>query len=186
MLAVFENVGFKATRGLEGGVYEVRFPIAATETYRERVDERDHVAVTASLQGFFRPRTVAVIGASSRRGNIGGELFRNVLEADFQGAAFPINRKGEPVAGVKAYTSIEEIPDEIDLAVVCLPGDTVLDAVEGALQQGVRAICVISAGFAEIGPPGIERQEKLLALVPAPGARLAGPNCLRISPAAVA
>ena len=111
MLAVFENVGFRATRGLEGGVYEVRFPIAATETYRERVDERDHVAVTASLQGFFRPRTVAVIGASARRGSIGGELFRNVLEADFQGAAFPVNRKGEPVAGVKAYATIEEIPE---------------------------------------------------------------------------
>lgn len=185
MLAVFENVGFKATRGLEGGVYEVRFPIAATETYRERVDERDHVAVTASLQGFFRPRTVAVIGASSRRGSIGGELFRNVLEADFRGAAFPINRKGEPVAGVKAYTSIEEVPDELDLAVVCLPGDTVLDAVEGALQKGVRAICVISAGFAEIGPEGIERQEQLLALVRAHGARLVGPNCLGIASSAV-
>jgi len=185
MLAVFENVGFKATRALEGGVYEVRFPLAPTERYRERVDERDHVAVTASLQGFFRPRTVAVIGASSRRGNIGGELFRNVLAADFQGAAFPVNRKGEPVAGVKAYTSIEEIPEEIDLAVVCLPGDTVLDAVEGALQKGVRAVCVISAGFAEIGPEGIERQERLLAMVRAHGARLVGPNCLGIASSAV-
>src|SRR3990170_1590452 len=185
MLAVFENVGFRATRGLEGGVYEVRFPIEATETYRERVDERDHVAVTASLQGFFRPRTVAVIGASARRGSIGGELFRNVLGADFQGAAFPVNRKGEPVAGVKAYTTIEEIPEEIDLAVVCLPGDTVLDAVESALRKGVRAVCVISAGFAEIGREGIERQEKLLAMVRAHGARLVGPNCLGIASAAV-
>ena len=185
MLAVFENVGFRATRGLEGGVYEVRFPIAATETYRERLDERDHVAVTASLQGFFRPRTVAVIGASARRGSIGGELFRNVLAADFQGAAFPVNRKGEPVAGVKAYTTIEEIPEEIDLAVVCLPGDTVLDAVESALRKGVRALCVISAGFAEIGREGVERQEKLLAMVRAHGARLVGPNCLGIASAAV-
>ena len=185
MLAVFENVGFKATRGLEGGVYEVRFPIAATETYRERVDERDHVAVTASLQGFFRPRTVAVIGASPRRGSIGGELFRNVLAADFQGAAFPVNRKGEPVAGVKAYASVELIEDEVDLAVVCLPGELVLEAAEAALRKGVRALCVISAGFAEIGPEGVERQETLLAMVRAHGARLVGPNCLGISSAAV-
>ncbi len=185
MLAVFENVGFKATRGLEGGVYEVRFPIAATVTYRDRVDERDHVAVTASLQGFFRPRTVAVIGASPRRGSIGGELFRNVLAADFKGAAFPVNRKGEPVAGVKAYASIEEIEDVVDLAVVCLPGELVLEAAEAALRKGVHALCVISAGFAEIGPEGAERQETLLALVRAHGARLVGPNCLGISSAAV-
>ena len=79
-----------------------RFPITATETYQARVEERDHVAVAASLRPFFEPRSVAVIGASRRRGSIGGELFRNVLEADFDGAAYPVNRGGEPVAGVRA------------------------------------------------------------------------------------
>ena len=154
MLAVFEDAGFKVARALEGGEIEVRFPIAATATYQEAVDERDHVGVTASLLPFFRPASVAVIGASRRRGSIGGELFRNILEADFSGAAFPINVKGEPVAGVRAYTKIGEIPDEIDLAVICLPGERVLDAAEEALQKGVRALCVISAGFAEIGRRG--------------------------------
>ena len=103
MLSVFENVGFVPTRTLDGGVVEVRFPIEATEGYRARVDERDHVAVTASLRPFFEPRTVAVIGASARRGSIGGELFRNVLAGGFTGAAYPVNRSGEPVAGVRAY-----------------------------------------------------------------------------------
>ena len=84
--------------------FEVTFPIAPTETYRERVDERDHVAVAASLRPFFEPRSVAVVGASQRRGTIGGELFRNILAGDFAGAAYPVNRDGEPVAGVRGYT----------------------------------------------------------------------------------
>jgi acetate---CoA ligase (ADP-forming) len=181
MLGVFSAVGFEATRELSGGTVEVQFPIAATERFRERVDERDHVAVVESLRPFFRPRSVAVLGASRKRGSIGGELFRNILEADFEGAAYPVNLRGEPVAGVRAYTSVEQIPDEIDLAVVCLPGERVLDAAQAALLRGIRALCVISAGFAEVGVEGAERQERLLELVRAHGARLVGPNCLGIA-----
>ena len=110
MLGVFEAVGFELTRELAGGEIEVQFPIAPTERYETRVAERDHLAVVASLRPFFEPRSVAVIGASRRRGSIGGELFRNILEGDFAGAAYPVNRDGEPVAGVRGYRSIEEIP----------------------------------------------------------------------------
>jgi acetyl coenzyme A synthetase (ADP forming)-like protein len=181
MLSVFEHVGFEVLRETAGGETEVTFPIAPTETYREQIALRDHLAVAASLQPFFAPDAVAVIGASARRGSIGGELFRNVLEADFTGAVFPVNVRGESVAGVRGYTTIEEIPDPIDLAVICVPGERVLDAAEGAFRKGVRALCVISAGFAEIGPEGVERQERLLALVRSHGARLIGPNCLGIA-----
>jgi len=181
MLAVFRDAGFEESRTLGGGEIEVRFPIAPTERFRARVEERDHIAVSASLRPFFAPAGVAVIGASKRRGSIGGELFRNILAADFAGAAYPVNRDGEAVAGVRAYRTIEEIPDPIDLAVICLPGTRVLDAAEEALRKGVPALCVISAGFAEMGSEGAERQEKLLALVRAHGARLVGPNCLGIA-----
>lgn len=181
MLRVFEDAGFEVHRGLEGGTVEVRFAIEPTEDYRARVERRDHVSVVASLQPFFRPRSVAVIGASQRRGSIGGELFRNILEADFRGAAYPVNRSGEPVAGVHAYRSVAEIGEEVDLAVICLPGEHVLEAAQEALEQGVRALCVISAGFAEIGRDGAKRQERLLALVRSHGARLVGPNCLGIA-----
>lgn len=181
MLAVFRDAGFEESRTLGGGEIEVRFPITPTERFRARVEERDHIAVSASLRPFFAPAGVAVIGASKRRGSIGGELFRNILAADFAGAAYPVNRDGEAVAGVRAYRTIEEIPDPIDLAVICLPGSRVLDAAEEALRKGVPALCVISAGFAEMGSEGAERQEKLLALVRAHGARLVGPNCLGIA-----
>ncbi len=146
-----------------------------------RIDERDHIGVVGSLQPFFDPRTVAVVGASPRTGSIGGELFRNVLRGEFRGAAFPVNRSGESVAGVRAYRSVTEIGERIDLAVVCLPGSAVLAAAEDALAAGVRALCVISAGFAEVGPEGEAREEQLLELVRSHGARLLGPNCLGIA-----
>jgi acetyl coenzyme A synthetase (ADP forming)-like protein len=181
MLDVFRDAGFEVARALDGGEVEVRFPIVATEHFRARVEERDHVAVAASLRPFFAPAGVAVIGASKRRGSIGGELFRNILAADFTGAAYPVNRTGEAVAGVRAYRTIEEIPDPLDLAVICVPGGRVLEAAEEALSKGVPALCVISAGFAEAGSEGAERQATLLTLVRAHGARLIGPNCLGIA-----
>ena len=184
MLSVFEHVGFEVTRDLEGGSAEVSFPIAPTEDYYEHIAARDHEAVRASLRPFFEPRAVAVVGASRRRGTIGGELFRNILEGDFTGAAYPVNRGGESVAGVRGYTSVAEIPDQVDLVVISLPGEAVIGAAEEALEAGVPAVCVISAGFAEIGGEGVERQERLLALVRARGARLIGPNCLGIASAA--
>ena len=128
-----------------------------------------------------------MIGASRRRGSIGGELFRNILAADFAGAAYPVNRGGEPVAGVRAL--------RLDR------GDPGRGRPRGHLRarraacstrprrrsrKGVRALCVISAGFAETGAEGRERQERLLALVRAHGARLVGPNCLGIAVVAAA
>jgi acetyl coenzyme A synthetase (ADP forming)-like protein len=181
MLDVFEHVGFGLTRVLEGGTIEVQFPIARTESYELQVEERDHAGVVASLRPFFEAAAVAVVGASRKRGSIGGELFRNIIDADFVGAAYPVNLRGEPVAGVRAYRSIEEIPDPVDLAVISLPGEHVLPAAEEALRRGVKALVVISAGFAEIGREGVERQERLLELVRAHGARLVGPNCLGIA-----
>src|SRR4051794_7509696 len=138
MLKVFSDAGFATHRQLEGGVVEVRLDLSPTVEVRERADERDHVGVVASLEPFFKPRSLAVVGASARRGTIGGELFRNVLASDFDGAAYPVNGKGQPVGGVPGYSSIAEIPAAIDLAVICLPGPAVVDAAKAALDKGVK------------------------------------------------
>jgi acetate---CoA ligase (ADP-forming) len=180
MLGVFADAGFAVSRRLEGGTTEVRLEIAPTDQYRAAVDERDHLAVTTSLAPFFAPKTVAVVGASTRRGSIGGELFRNILDSDFDGIVHPVNPKAPSVAGVRAYASVADIPDPVDLAVFCVPGASVLDEAEAAMRKGTRALCVISAGFAETGVEGMRRQEQLLARVRAHGARLIGPNCLGI------
>jgi acetate---CoA ligase (ADP-forming) len=183
MLRVFADAGFATTRETVQGTAEVHLRLAPTAMLQERVDERDHVGVVSSLQPFFVPETVAVVGASPRAGSIGGELFRNVLRGDFQGVCFPVNRSGASVAGVRAYRAVAEIGEPIDLAVICLPGTAVLEAAEEALAAGVRALCVISAGFAEVGAEGVVRQEQLVAIVRAHGARLLGPNCLGIASA---
>jgi acetyl coenzyme A synthetase (ADP forming)-like protein len=184
MLRVFTDAGFETTRETILGTTEVRLSLGPTETFRVRVDERDHVGVVTSLGPLFDPKTVAVIGASPRQGSIGGELFRNILRAEFAGVAYPVNRSGTAVAGVRAYASVAEIGEQVDLAVVCLPGPAVLAAAAEALAAGVRALCVISAGFAETGADGVARQEELLELVRGHGARLLGPNCLGIAVAA--
>jgi acetate---CoA ligase (ADP-forming) len=181
MLRVFGDTGFEVQRRLAGGVVEVEFELTSSTEVLDRIAERDHSAVAASLKSFFQPRSVAVIGASTRRGTIGGELFRNVIAADFDGAAYPVNSKGEPVGGVPGYGSVEDIPARVDLAIICVPGEHVFAAAESALRSGVRALCVISAGFAETSSEGLERQEQLLALVRAHGARMIGPNCLGVA-----
>ena len=97
MLGVFADAGFDVTRTLAGGSVEVLFPIAPTESYREHVDSRDHEAVVASLEPFFRPESIAVIGASARAGSIGATVFRNLVEGGFAGRAYPVNRSGAAV-----------------------------------------------------------------------------------------
>ena len=181
MLGVFEAVGFELTRELAGGEIEVEFPLATTEAFETSVAERDHVAVTASVRPFFEPRSVAVIGASQRRGSIGGELFRNILRRRLRRRRLPGEPGRRPVAGrarlpVGRGDRRSGRPGR-DLR----PAAAVLGAAEQALRHGVRALVVISAGFAEIGSRGRERQEQLLALVRSYGARLIGPNCLGIA-----
>jgi acetyl coenzyme A synthetase (ADP forming)-like protein len=181
MLQVFADTGYDVERTFESGEILVRLRIAPSDRFLDAVDRRDHTAVDRSLESFFRPQTVAVIGASARPGAIGGAVFRNIVEGGFTGRAYPVNRSGEPVAGVAAVHSIEEVAEPIDLVVICVPAAAVYPAVESALAAGVRAVCVITAGFAETGPDGARAERELLALVRSYGARMIGPNCLGLA-----
>jgi acetyl coenzyme A synthetase (ADP forming)-like protein len=181
MLRVFADTGFEVEQGYDGGEVHVHLRIALSDRFLDAVDRRDHAAVDRSLRPFFQPRAVAVIGASARSGAIGGAVFRNIVDGGFTGRAVPVNRSGEPVAGVAAVKSMDELSDPVDLAVVCVPAAAVLGAVASALAAGVRAICVISAGFAETGPAGARAERELVTLVRGYGARLIGPNCLGLA-----
>ncbi len=183
MLRVFMDAGFDVARRLDQGVLELEFSLIPTEAFQARVDERDHTAVVASLRSFFEPEGVAVLGASPRPGSIGGQLVRNIVAGGFAGTVFPVNREGRQVAGIDGYESLEQIPGPIDLVVVCLPSGLVLEGCEAALRHGTKALCVISAGFAEVGSEGAVLQDRLLALVRSHGARLIGPNCLGVASA---
>ena len=181
MLGVVADAGFAFEQRAHRGVIEVTMRIEPTRAFAEPIDGRDHVAVAASLRTFLAPAGIAVYGASARRGTIGGELFRNVLAGGFAGPAHPINRSGEAVAGVPGLTTLRGVEPTVELAVICVPAAAVLAAAADALAAGVRSLCVVSAGFAEVGREGAERQDELLALVRAHGGRLVGPNCLGIA-----
>lgn len=134
----------------------------------------------ASVESILRPRTVAVIGASRRRGTIGGELLHNLLANGFTGAVYPVNPAVHAVQGVRAWPSLDAIPDEIDLAVLAVPASQVLAEVQACADKGVRGIVVISAGFGELGGAGKELQDQILEIVRGSGMRMVGPNCLGV------
>ncbi len=137
-------------------------------------------SVGSGLEAIFRPRSIAVIGASRDRATVGGALFHNLLKHDFQGAVYPVNPKSAVVQSVKAYPTIESLPEAVDLALIVVPGARVNETLEACGRKGVRAAVVISAGFKEIGGEGIVREKEMVAIARRYGMRVVGPNCLGV------
>ncbi len=181
MLDVFRNAGFPTEAHVESGEVHEQFPTALTPDALSRFEERDQVAAVNALTTFFAPRSVAVIGASRQRGTIGGEIFHNLLAYGFAGPVYPVNPRAEVVQSVPAYPAVDAIPGPVDLAVIAVPAQHVLAAAEACARKGVRAIVVISAGFAETGEEGRARQADLVRVCRAAGMRLIGPNGMGIA-----
>jgi len=135
-------------------------------------------AVHAGLDAILKPRSIAIIGASPRPESIGRVVLHNIIEGDFNGVVYPVHPKAPFVHSMKTYPSILDVPDRIDLAFVIVPHHQVLPVVEDCGRKGVRGLCVISAGFREIGGDGVRREEELVALVRKHEMRMVGPNCL--------
>jgi acetate---CoA ligase (ADP-forming) len=180
MVKVFRDCGFPVKTHSLPGYLLIEFPTSLSLEALARFERREQVAATAAMRAFFEPRSVAVVGASRRRGTVSGELFHNLLAAGFNGPVYPVNPKASVVQSVVAYKSVLEVPGPVDLAVLALPAPYVVEAAGECAAKGVRAIVVISAGFAETGPEGVQRQRELLAVCRAAGMRLIGPNCLGI------
>jgi acetyltransferase len=132
------------------------------------------------LDVFFQPKNIAVIGATETEGSVGRTTLWNLLSTPFGGAIFPVNPKRSSVLGIKAYPSVKEIPADIDLAVVVSPAPTIPGVIRECGEAGVQGAVVISAGFKELGPPGIKLEQELLAEARKAGIRIIGPNCLGV------
>ena len=132
------------------------------------------------LDAIFRPRSIAVIGASRRPQTIGHEILHNLIEHEFQGIVFPVHPTARVIHSIKAYPTVLDIPDPVDLAVVVVPYRHVLGVVEQCGQKGVRGLVVITAGFREVGGEGVAREEALLERVRAFDMQLVGPNCMGV------
>jgi acetyl coenzyme A synthetase (ADP forming)-like protein len=132
------------------------------------------------LDPLFSPHSVAVVGASRDRASIGFSIVDNLITNRFEGAVYPVNPNARSIHSLRAYPSLRAIPDPVDLAVVVVPRQRVLAVVEEAIAKGVRGLVVISAGFAEVGEEGREREARLRDLVRQAGVRMIGPNCMGI------
>ncbi len=133
-----------------------------------------------TLDAFFRPRNVAVIGATERPGSVGRTILWNLISSPFGGAVLPVNPKRASVLGLKAYPSIREAMGEIDLAVVATPAATVPAVIAECADAGVKAAIIVSAGFREAGPSGVELENRVLAEARRGRMRIIGPNCLGV------
>lgn len=133
-----------------------------------------------SLDCIFRPRSIAVIGASSRRHTIGREILHNLIDYEFNGKIFPVNPKAGVIHSIKAYSTVLDVPDAVDLAIVAVPKGLVPQVAEQCGEKGVSGLVVISAGFKEIGGKGIELERQLLGIVKKYGMRMVGPNCFGV------
>lgn len=131
----------------------------------------------STLENFFNPSSIAVLGASSREHSIGWRIIHNLVNNGYQGKIFPINPKHDQIAGIKAYSSITHVGDAPDMAFVALPAKDVANALEQCAQSGVKFIIVISAGFAESGDEGSRIQEYISSFALRTGIRVLGPNC---------
>jgi len=130
------------------------------------------------LHKLFNPKTIAVIGATSRKGSVGYSVVRNLIGSGFQGIVYPINPKRESILGVKVYASVSDAPDKIDLAVIATPAKTVPALVRECGEAGVSGIVIYTAGFGEIGEEGKKLSEEIKAIAREYGIRIIGPNCL--------
>ncbi len=180
MMRVFRSSGFEMHRTLEEGVYNIDFPVELTDSAFEAEQEREKLAVAKSLLPIFFPRSVAVIGASRTPGSIGNRLFRNLFRADFAGVVYPVNPTAETVNAVRAYPTVLDVPDPVDLAVIVVPAKYVKEVVEQCAEKGVRGLVVISAGFSEVGGTGEGLEQEILSLARSAGMRMVGPNCMGV------
>lgn len=133
-----------------------------------------------ALDAIFAPKSVAVIGATETPGSVGRTIVWNLLSSTFGGTIYPVNPKRPSILGIKAYPSLSAVPEVVDLIVVVTPAATIPDIIKEAVDIGVKSAIIISAGFKETGPNGVELERQILEHARRGGMRIIGPNCLGV------
>ena len=155
-------------------------PISNPPQKLESAHDILHHTTTRPLSPIFSPQSVAVIGATENPGSVGRTILENLIKGGFAGRIYPVNPKRDTVLGVKAYPGITAVPEKPDLAVIITPPPTVPGIVRDCGKAGVKGVIIISAGFKEIGPVGVELERQVLEEATKAGIRIVGPNCLGV------
>jgi acetate---CoA ligase (ADP-forming) len=180
MLEVFRESGLPTDLEHRPGSYVIELPTGFSEEAIESFERRERTSAHAAVSHFLRPASVAVIGASRRRGTVGGNLLANLLAAGFPGPVYAVNPHAEHVQGLPAHASVLDVEGDVELAVVAVAAENVVDVARECARKGVRGLLVVSGGFAETGAAGRLLQQELVAVCRRAGMRLVGPNCLGV------
>ncbi|MDP1805018.1 MAG: GNAT family N-acetyltransferase, partial [Acidimicrobiales bacterium] len=181
MVRVFRQAGYQVSRAFADGVLHLEFDIDPTEKSLAVRDSREQRAEARSVHNALHPTSVAVIGASTDPSKIGHAVFSNLLRANFTGPVYPVNPEARSVRGVRAYPSVTDIPDDVDLAVVAVPAAGIDEVMDSCLAKGVTTLVVLSAGFSDAGADGSVTQRRLVEQARAHGMRVIGPNALGVA-----
>ena len=184
MLATFEEAGYHPSHHVEDGVVSLSFDIRPSESSEAVRLAREHRAEARSVAALVTPESVVVIGAGREESSLGHRLLRHLLEGGFTGRVSAVNRsaalEGVAVLGVPTYASVVDVPDPVSLAVIAVPADEVMDVVDACGSASVAGLLVVSSGYAEAGPDGVDRQRALVRRARGHGMRVIGPNALGI------
>jgi acyl-CoA synthetase (NDP forming) len=181
MVRVFRDAGYQVSREFDEGVLHLEFDIDPTERSMEVRDSREQRAEARSVHNVLHPRSIAVIGASTDPTKLGHAVLLHLLRGNFAGPVYPVNPEARSVRGVRAYPAVTDIPDDVDLAVVAVPAAGISEVMDSCLAKRVKALLVLSAGFADAGPDGVSAQHRLVEEARAHGMRVVGPNALGVA-----
>jgi acetate---CoA ligase (ADP-forming) len=175
MLGLLEELGLEYEEQVTAASVHASFAVQETDAYLDSVLAGQRAVGRAAL---VCPGSIALVGASEKPAIIGGLLLANLLASGFTGPVYPVNPRYQVIQGVTAYPDLASCPEPPDLAVVAVPAPLVAGVIDQAGRLGVRAVCVISAGFAEVGGEGRALQDELRRRARVAGVRLIGPNCM--------
>jgi acyl-CoA synthetase (NDP forming)/GNAT superfamily N-acetyltransferase len=178
MLGVFRDAGFGAVRTFDLDVVTVVMDTRVSDAALEAADARESRAEAASLDALLRPQRVAVVGVRRDGTGVGAAVVESIRSGGYLGDLVVIHPSGDAVTGVPGYPSFADVPETVDLVLVAVPPRQVTGCVAAAAHAGARAAVVITSGFAEMGPEGVELQRELARTARAHDIRVVGPNCL--------
>ena len=181
MLHLFRDAGLPLVTQQGTHVVHVELPLQFDDDFQAAVDAREAHADARSLDRVLAPRSVAVVGAGANPESLGHQVLANIVRGGYRGALYAVNRSGHRIAGVRAYTSLDDVPSSVDVVIIAVPVSAVLGVAQQAAAHDVAGLVVITAGFAEVSPAGAQQQHELVQICRKAGMRLIGPNCMGIA-----
>lgn len=180
MIDMFRASGFPVLLRSDHGTSFVRFPSSLAPAALAAFEARQRTAAAAMVRRVLAPASVAVIGASRARGTVGGEVLHHLRAGGYAGRLHVVNRSASEVRGLPSLSSVGQLPEGVELAIVAVPMGGVLEVARACGERGVRSLIILTAGFAEVGGAGLDAQRELVEICRATGMRLVGPNCLGV------